>query len=139
MTTAPIMIYFGQEVGEPAAEDAGFGSPSRTSIFDYIAVPNFQRWVNDKKFDGGQLTEPENQLRDFYRRLLNFTISSDALGGNYEDIHFYNKDNTEGYDHRVLSYVRWSELEKLLVIANFDAEKKEVVITKENIEEEVEN
>lgn len=59
MTTAPVMIYFGQEVGEPAAEHAGFGSPTRTSIFDYIGVPHHQRWVNDKKFDGGQLSDEE--------------------------------------------------------------------------------
>ena len=57
ISTSPTMIYFGQEVGEPGAEDAGFGKPSRTSIFDYIGVPHHQRWVNDKKFDVGQLSE----------------------------------------------------------------------------------
>ena len=43
--------------------------------------------------------------------------------GEYQEIHFYNKDNTEGYDHRVLSYVRWSSDEKLIVLSNFDAHK----------------
>ena len=120
MTTAPIMIYFGQEVGEPGAEDAGFGKPTRTSIFDYIGVPHHQRWVNNKKFDGGQLKNNEKALRDFYSRLLNFVIQSDALMGDYQDIHFYNKDNTENYNHRLLSYVRWSASEKLIIISNFD-------------------
>ena len=46
LSTSPTMIYFGQEVGEPGAEHAGFGSPSRTSIFDYIGVPHHQRWLN---------------------------------------------------------------------------------------------
>lgn len=123
ISTSPTMIYFGQEVGEPGAEDAGFGKPSRTSIFDYIGVPHHQRWVNNKKFDGGQLTEQEKELRDFYKRLLNFTIQSEALMGDYRDIHFYNKEHTEGYDHRVLSYVRWSTHEKLVVVTNFDAQK----------------
>jgi glycosidase len=123
ISTSPTMIYFGQEVGEPGAEDAGFGKPSRTSIFDYIGVPHHQRWVNNKKFDGGQLSEEEKDLRDFYKRLLNFTINSEALMGAYQEIHFYNKDHTEGYDHRVLSYVRWTENEKLIVLSNFDAEK----------------
>jgi glycosidase len=123
ISTSPTMIYFGQEVGEPGAEDAGFGKPSRTSIFDYIGVPHHQRWVNNKKFDGGQLSEEEKNLRDFYKRLLNFTINSEALMGAYQEIHFYNKDHTEGYDHRVLSYVRWTENEKLIVLSNFDAEK----------------
>ncbi|MGX1928512.1 alpha-amylase family glycosyl hydrolase [Flagellimonas sp. 2504JD4-2] len=120
ISTSPTMIYFGQEVGEPGAEEAGFGKPSRTSIFDYIGVPHHQRWMNNKKFDGGQLSDHEKDLRDFYKRLLNFTINSDALMGEYQEIHFFNKDNTENYNHKVLSYVRWSENEKLIVISNFD-------------------
>jgi glycosidase len=123
LSTSPTMIYFGQEVGEPGAENSGFGSPSRTSIFDYIGVPHHQRWVNDKKYDGGQLTAEEGALRDFYKRLLNVTISNDALMGAYEDIHYYNRDNTEGYDHRVLSFVRWQDKERLLVLSNFDTER----------------
>jgi glycosidase len=120
ISTSPTMIYFGQEVGEPGAENAGFGSPTRTSIFDYIGVPHFQRWVNEKKFDGGQLSDAEKELRDFYKRLLNFTIESEALMGKYREIHFYNKEHTDNYNHRVLSYVRWSEKEKLVVVSNFD-------------------
>lgn len=117
------MIYFGQEVGEDGSEDAGFGKPSRTSIFDYIGVPAHQRWVNDKKFDGGQLSEDEKALRDFYKRLLNFTIGSSALMGPYREIHYLNKEKTDTYDHRLFSYVRWSEDEKLIIISNFDAER----------------
>ncbi|MCM4166888.1 Alpha-1,4-glucan:maltose-1-phosphate maltosyltransferase [Arenibacter antarcticus] len=121
ISTSPTMIYFGQEVGEPAAENPGFGSPGRTSIFDYIGVPHLQRWVNNKKFDGGKLSPQEKDLRGFYKSLLNFTINSSALMGAYRDIHFYNRDHTEYYNYRVLSFVRWSENEKLIIIANFDA------------------
>ena len=124
ISTSPTMIYFGQEVGEPANEMAGFGQPTRTSIYDYIGVPNHQRWVNDKAFDGGQSTPEEKELRNFYKRLLNFTINSDALMGDYADIHYYNRDNTQNYNHRVLSYVRWSENEKLIVVANFDFQER---------------
>ncbi|MBW8199740.1 alpha-amylase family protein [Muricauda sp. W52] len=123
ISTSPTMIYFGQEVGEPGAEDAGFGKPTRTSIFDYIGVPHHQRWLNNKKYDGGQLSDEEKHLRDFYKRLLNFTINSEALMGQYQEIHFYNKGNTEGYDHRVLSYVRWTNNEKIIVLTNFDEYK----------------
>ncbi|MBT8204614.1 MAG: alpha-amylase family protein [Eudoraea sp.] len=121
ISTSPTMIYFGQEVGEPGAENAGFGSSTRTSIFDYIGVPHHQRWVNDKNFDGGQLSDEEKELRDFYKRLLNFTLKSEALMGEYEEIHFFNKEHTDGYDHRVLAYVRWSDNEKLIIISNFDS------------------
>jgi hypothetical protein len=107
-------------VGEPAAENPGFGSASRTSIFDYVGVPHHQRWLNNKKFDGGQLTQQERELRDFYKRLLNFTLESEALMGKYREIHFYNKERTKGYNHRVLSYVRWSGNQKLVIIVNFD-------------------
>ncbi|MBP8791965.1 MAG: alpha-amylase [Lutibacter sp.] len=120
ISTSPTMIYFGQEVGEPGAEKAGFGSPSRTSIFDYIGVPTHQRWLNNKKFDGGKSTSEEKELRDFYKRLLNFTIHSEALMGNYAEIHSYNREKLPNYSHKVFSFVRWSENEKLIVVANFD-------------------
>jgi len=122
MTTAPVMIYFGQELGEPGANNAGFGRPSRTSIFDYIGVPHLQRWMNNKKFDGGQSTAEEKQLRDFYRRLLNYTLASDGLRGNYQDIHSHNLSNTENYNDKILSFIRWSSIERLIVVANFDDE-----------------
>ena len=121
-STSPTMIYFGQEFGESGAEDLGFGDPTRTSIFDYGSVPSVARWVNEKKFDGGQSTNEEKQLRDFYKRLLNFTIESDALMGNYRDIQHYNQQHTEWYNDKVLSFVRWNENEKLIVIANFNAD-----------------
>ncbi|WP_298881912.1 alpha-amylase family glycosyl hydrolase [uncultured Polaribacter sp.] len=121
ISTSPTMIYFGQEFGEDGSENAGFGTPSRTSIFDYVGVPSHQRWVNNKQFDGGQSTTDELNLRDFYKRLLNFTIKSDALMGNYQDIHQYNREKTLNYNTKVLSFVRWSENEKLIIVSNFDA------------------
>lgn len=123
-TTSPTMIYFGQEVGEDGSEETGFGDPTRTSIFDYVGVPAHQRWMNNNKFDGGQLTEDEKQLRDFYKRLLNFTISSSALMGNYQDLHGFNREHTQNYNDKVLSFVRWSDNEKLIIISNFDDKNK---------------
>jgi len=120
ISTSPTLIYFGQELGEPGAENAGFGSPSRTSIFDYVSVPHLQRWVNDKKFDGGKSMPEEKTLRDFYKRLLNFTISSSAMMGEYQDIHHYNRENTEWYNDKVYSFVRWDDAEKLIIVSNFN-------------------
>ena len=122
ISTAPTMIYFGQEFGENGSENAGFGTPSRTSIFDYVGVPAVQRWANNNKFDGGQSTKEELVLRDFYKRLLNFTITSDALMGAYQDIHQFNREHTEWYNEKVLSFVRWSDEEQLLIISNFSSE-----------------
>ncbi|WP_040247322.1 alpha-amylase family protein [Psychroserpens mesophilus] len=122
VSSSPTMVYFGQEFGESGAEDLGFGDPTRTSIFDYGSVPSLVRWVNDKKFDGGQSTKKELALRDFYKRLLNFTINSSALAGNYQDLHAYNREHTEWYNDKVLSFVRWSNDEKLIIVSNFNTE-----------------
>jgi glycosidase len=123
ISTSPTMVYFGQEVGEAGNENAGFGTRSRTSIFDYIGVPNHQRWMNEGKFDGGQLSESEKNLRDFYKRLLNFSINSSALMGSFKEIQTVNRQNNQGYDESIYSYVRWSENQKLIIVANFSSEK----------------
>jgi glycosidase len=53
LSDGAVMLYFGQEVGEPAAGLSGFsGDDGRTTIFDYWGVPEHQKWMNDGKFDG---------------------------------------------------------------------------------------
>ncbi len=128
ISTSPTMVYFGQEVGEAGNENAGFGTRSRTSIFDYIGVPNHQKWMNGGKFDGGQLSESEKTLRDFYKRLLNFTIKSPALMGDFQEIQSDNRDITNGYDPGIYSFIRSSAAQKLIVTTNFSW------ITKSNFE-----
>lgn len=119
ISTSPTMVYFGQEVGEAGNENAGFGTHSRTSIFDYIGVPNHQRWMNGGKFDGGQLTKDEKELRDFYKKLLNFSLNSSALMGKYQEIQTVNRQTTQGYDPGIYAFTRWSDTQKLIVVTNF--------------------
>ena len=114
LNEASVMVYFGQEVGEAARENAGFGSPTRTSIFDYIGVPAHQCWVNGKRYDGGALTPEEAALREYYCRLLNLPIV-----GAFRNIHQYNRAYTPYYNDKVYSFVRETVEEKWLVIANF--------------------
>ena len=123
ISSSPTMIYFGQEVGEAGNENAGFGTHSRTSIFDYIGVPNHQRWMNGGKFDGGQLSTDEKDLRDFYKRLLNFSINSTALMGGFQEIQSINRQSTKDYDAGLYAFVRWSDFQKLIVVTNFSSEK----------------
>lgn len=114
LNEASVMVYFGQEVGEAAREHAGFGSPTRTSIFDYIGVPAFQRWVNGKRYDGGALTPEEAALRDYYCRLLSLPVE-----GAFRYIHGYNREHTPYYNDKVYSFVRETAHTKWLIIANF--------------------
>ncbi|HCU66547.1 MAG TPA: alpha-amylase [Rheinheimera sp.] len=126
---APTLIYFGQEVGEAGALDAGFGKPSRTSIFDYVGVPAHQGWLNGGKYDGGGLTAEQQQLREFYQTLLSFSSTSSALQGEFYNLHQVNlsakahaADNATHkghYSEQQLSFARWNTEEKLIVVANF--------------------
>ena len=120
LSTSPTMIYFGQNVGEPGDGNPGFGSESRTTIFDYWGVPAHQRWMNDGKFDGGKLTPAEKELNDWYRTLLTFSAQSKALMGDYHEIHSFNRNNTEGYTDKVFSFLRWSDKERLIIVSNFE-------------------
>jgi len=123
ISTSPTLLYFGQEVGEPGAQMAGYGKPTRTSIFDYVGVPAYQRWMNGGAFDGGKLSKEERSLRGFYKRLLNFTVSSPALMGKYCEIQSYNREKSVFYSDKIFSFVRWGENQKLIVVAGFDPDK----------------
>jgi glycosidase len=122
LSRSPTMLYFAQDVGEPGGGDAGFGDPTRTTIFDYWGVPSHQRWMNDGAFDGHRLTAEERDLRDFYTRLMSFSAREATLLGKYAEIHTANRAATEGYDGRLFSFVRWNDEEQLIVVSNFDAE-----------------
>jgi glycosidase len=121
ISSSPTMLYFGQDVGEPADEEPGFGAPTRTSIYDYIGVPHHQDWMNGGKFDAAALSEKERNLHEFYTTLLNFTKNSKALTGQYREIHSFNREHSEWYNDRVFSYVRWKDEERLVIVVNFDA------------------
>ncbi len=120
ISTAPTLLYFGQELGEKGELDAGFGKASRTSLFDYWGVPAHQRWMNGGKFDGGALSTQEKNLRNFYARLMTFVRSSPALMGAYQELHSANKDSI-GYDGELFSFARWSTKQKLIIVSNFSA------------------
>ena len=119
--SSPTMIYFGQEVGEPGAGNAGFGTASRTSIFDYWGVPAHQRWMNDGNFDGGQLSDDEKALRTFYKRLLSLSASEPTMLGAYAHLPTDNE--------RLFAFSRWTDEARLIVASNFSEDETiEVVL-----------
>nr|WP_246072443.1 alpha-amylase family protein [Catenovulum sediminis] len=126
ISSSPMMIYFGQEVGEDGSEETGFGDPSRTTIFDYAGVPAHQRWMNKGKFDGGQLTTEEKSLRDFYQKLLNFITSSSAMMGEYAELHSVNRSaNHQSYLADMFAFARFDAQQKLIIMANFAQRKSD--------------
>ena len=118
--SGPIMIYFGQEVGESADDKEGFNqADDRTTMFDFWGVKSHQAWMNDGKFDGGKLNQNQKYSREFYGDLLKFVNGSDAVkNGEFYDLQFVQGD---GYDkQKVYSYLRYSGTQKLLFVCNFN-------------------
>ncbi len=94
MSRAAIMIYSGQEIGEPAIGAEGFsGDDGRTSIFDYTSMPEFQRWVNGGKYDGGGLSMEQRDLRNWYAGLLEILREPAFTDGEFFGLNHANKDN----------------------------------------------
>ena len=96
MGRGPLMIYHGQEVGEPACGAEGFaGDNGRTSIFDYGSMPEFVKWVNGGRFDGGRLAEEQRDLRDWYGRLIRVTRERAFTTGEFYGLNHANKENPD--------------------------------------------
>ncbi|TGE09334.1 alpha-amylase family glycosyl hydrolase [Hymenobacter fodinae] len=125
LATGPVMLYFGQHVGEPAHGAEGFSSEDgRTTIFDYWGVPEHQKWMNGGKFDGGKLNADQKQLHDFYTRLLTLTSQSDAIRrGKFYELQDANNLDQQYNQRQVYSYVRYTDKQKLLIVANFSPDK----------------
>ncbi len=130
--TGPVMIYFGQEVGEESGGDAGFsGDDGRTTIFDYWGVGQHQKWMNNAKFDGGGLRDDQVVLRDFYKAILNLKLKYPAFyEGDFLDLHTLNRNfNKEDYSTDIYSFIRFFEYEKILVLTNFNHEGKAIKLS----------
>ncbi len=71
LSRGPVLLYSGQEVGEPARGADGFsGDNARTTIFDYWSMPELAKWVNGHRYDGARLSTAQCELRAFYARLV---------------------------------------------------------------------
>jgi len=127
LSTGPVMIYSGQEIGEPAAGENGFsGDDGRTTIFDYWGVPEHQKWLNNNKFDGGGLSQQQKELRTFYSNLLNAVKENEALQtGNFYELMMAN-ERQEGFDTKLYIYLRYTDNQRILVVANFNRSDKTI-------------
>jgi glycosidase len=115
--SGPIMLYFGQEVGEPGKDIEGFGGDdNRTTIFDYWGVPNHQKWMNNGAFDVKALDENQQKLRAYYQQILKTSTQSDAvIKGEIYDV-----PQSGNMNNRMYAFIRYSSKQRLLIVVNFD-------------------
>ena len=121
MNTNPMMIYFGQELGERGMDSEGFsGCDGRTTIFDYWTVDLIRRWRNGGKFGGTLLTDEEKALQTYYTNVLNMANSEPSLReGSFYDIMYVNYDNEDMDTNKLYAFIRKKDKELILVVANF--------------------
>lgn len=121
LSTGPILIYNGQEVGEPAQGASGFsGNDGRSTIFDYWGIPQHQKWMNGGAFDGAKLDDSSKKLRQFYTKLLNVSTNNEAIStGKFYELMQANIAS-EGFNEKVYAFLRYSDEEKVLILANFN-------------------
>lgn len=130
MGKGPVMLYHGQEVGEPAAGEEGFGGDdARTTIFDYWSMPEFVKWVNGGKYDGALLSDDQKSLRGWYGRLIRATQCRAFTAGEFYGLNHANKENPafgrvgeEGASgHWLYAFLRRDTKtgQAFLVVANF--------------------
>jgi glycosidase len=121
LSSGPVMIYNGQEVGEPANGAEGFGGDDgRSTIFDYWGIPNHQKWMNNGAFDGGKLNDNEKKLRQFYGKLLSLITTNEALSsGNFYELLQANK-SSKGFNDKVYAYLRYTKTKRVLILTNFN-------------------
>jgi len=110
MHQGPVMIYAGQETGEPAEGAVGFsGDDGRTSIFDYVNVPTLQNYLKSKEI---------MPITEAYRQLLTFVRDSPTLAtGEFYDLMWANTGR-QGMD-RCYAFLRHTPEEQLLIVAWF--------------------
>jgi len=123
MHQGPIMLYFGQEVGEPANGASGFsGDDGRTTIFDYWNVPEHQKWMNGGRFDSGLLSEQQKQLRQVYKDLLSLAKLPAIIEGLFYDLMWQNDEVALLDADKIYAFMRYSNDQQLLVVCNFSEE-----------------
>lgn len=130
MNTNPMMIYFGQELGEMSMDTEGYsGRDGRTSIFDYWSISTIRRWRNKGKFGSKDLSKTELELQSLYQNILNLCHTEDAISkGEFFDLMYANIDGWKFNQDKQYTFLRKFKNELLLIAVNFDDQKVDVAI-----------
>lgn len=130
ISTGPMMIYHGQELGEQATDSEGFsGYDGRSTIFDYWSVGTLRRWYNEGNPDGSQLTPRERWLRNKYASILKLCNAEKAISqGRFYDLMYVNYQNPTLNPHRQYVFMRSHDGVTLLIAVNFSADSCDLAI-----------
>jgi len=126
----PMMIYFGQELGERGMDNEGFsGLDGRTTIFDYWSVESLRNWYNNGKINPDALTADQKRLSEFYTRLLVLCNTSSAVReGKFFDLMYANPPSADFNPDKQFAFMRCARKELLLIVANFDDKDADIRI-----------
>ena len=130
LSTGPMMIYMGQELGEPASDAEGFsGYDGRTTIFDYWSLPTLRRWLGSGAPSTEGLKPRERWLRDLYARVLRLCNSEKAIReGRFFDLMYVNYENPTLNPHRQYVFMRNYADETIIIAVNFSPDSAELAI-----------
>lgn len=117
----PVMIYFGQELGEKGMDCEGFsGQDGRTTIFDYWNVDSIYRWSNHGRWNTHLLSEKEKELRKTYGTILHICQEEQAISkGDFFDLMYVNLNGWQMNEHKQYAFLRKYGQEVLFILVNF--------------------
>ncbi|MBQ7819822.1 MAG: alpha-amylase family protein [Bacteroidales bacterium] len=123
----PIMLYFGQELGEAATDAEGFsGQDGRTTIFDYWSVPTVRQWITKGL---KRLSKEQKEIRNKYKKLLNVAAKEKGISnGLFFDLMYVNGNNDAISTGRVYLFARYFKKDLYIVAVNFRSQNAELDI-----------
>ncbi|MBR7028528.1 MAG: alpha-amylase [Bacteroidaceae bacterium] len=128
MNKAAVMLYSGQEVGEPGMEAEGFsGLDGRTTIFDYWRVNKICRRSRGLT----SLSKEERSLYEQYATITRLCSESEIVReGTFFDLMYANFDHPETFNaSRHYAFLRSLPGKGvMLCVANFSSEPHEVEV-----------
>ena len=143
--TCPVMVYFGQELGERGMQSEGFsGCDGKTTIFDYAPVPTISQWLKEKRVSGerlevrvkagaannptpSSLTPNPSPLTQSYSRLLHLCQSEPAIiEGKFFDLMYVNPHSSTFDPNRQYAFLRATADELIIVCVNFDDAPRDI-------------
>lgn len=129
MNGGPVLIYFGQELGEPAEGDSGFsGHDGRTSIFDYTTVPTVAAWIRHISSSHPGM-ETDDPLRQAYAKLLLFASRNPVFtSGQFYDLMWFNEGLPQETRSQIFAFLRYQNEDIYLIVIRFDQQTDPISI-----------